>query len=1853
MILKYWRSGIGILTDAAARLWGVTHWRPPELERDGRAGGIAADAQRRSMPNSRALIFCFIISCFCRADMAMAVPPETEITNVARATYSVGSLDGITSESNVVTVTTENERSQSTLEFMRYAPGNSSADLIQVATTYYSSSGLPSGPFEPLAPPLGPDGVSNIDISQPLPLVSSTRFTLGEPIFIRLADTDQNLDSFINETVLVNLVSAQNGESELLRLSETDLNSGIFSGYIQTGFGLASAAYNGAVAAQEGQRLQAGYYDVYDSLDISSDTLTFLMQGTSIFINKSASKSVVSPGDYLQYSLKVENTSTVTLDDIYINDNLPYSTRYQPGSATFDGIPGSDPQISNDGRVLTFSSDTLAPGESFQINYVVEVGSAAKPGELTNRAHATDVTGQISNMAAATVKVREELFRIETFIAGRVFIAECDTASAGQAGRGLAGVRIYLEDGTYAVTDSNGMYHFEGIAPGTHVLQLDREGLPGQYEVVSCEENSRSAGSPYSKFVDLQAGSLWQVDFEVLLRPKQTGELKLRLSSRLDSTMIHYKVGLERSVVPLRNLRLMVMLPEQLKYLEGTGRLAEYPVADPSIAGQVLTFNLGDMPEERSKTLTFDAALCPFDTTAELRTECFMIFDTPDSANQKTQIVWNSLTISAHENRLPSAPIMLSPYFPSFEVKLDSLMKNNLDDIIDRYKESHIKHIYITGHSDNTPINPRSRSIYPDNYALSLARARTVAEYLVDGLDLDSSQFTVTGKGPDDPIAEEIIRGRNDLNRRVDIKVISEKITKYQLLDIARGEDSLSVDIIGIRPGESEEAQAAQEESARSFADLNQEWLADDRPGFQWLWPEDNYNPPIPSLKVAIKHYPDRTPRLLLDGKQVSSLNFSETVSGGSDSVAISIWTGIDLREGTNNFSAVLYDRSGRFSVISRTIHYSGPPVGVEVVDSLSRLIADGREPAIIAVRLIDSDGYPARPGVAGEWSVDPPYMARQTVKDLRAHPLLEIAGQNPRYLVGENGIATLELQPSSRSGEALLRFHLLDREEELRVWLRPALKDWMLVGLAEGTVGYNTTRGSRSNLADAGVDDKTYSEGRAACFARGSIQGDLLLTLALDSRRWNSNPDSNMFRTINPEAFYPLYGDNMMQDYGSSSSRGIFARLEAANYYAMFGDYSTGLNVTELSRYNRTFNGLKFEGNAERKNFNLFLSRSNQAFVKDEIQGDGTSGPYALSRNNIVVNSERVVIETRDRFQNDVIISRQTMRQFLDYDIDYYSGVIFFKRPVPSRDEQFNPLFITVDYESNDANDRSYNYGGRVGIDLAEESLNVGGTYIHEGRIGGYGHLGSIDATLAVGDGIQLKTEFAASKVKEGTGRSSGNAYLIELERKMKKLSGKIFIRNLDPEFGLGQLSLSERGMRKFGAAATYRLRESLILNGHAYSQSYLSTDSRRNFGEIKINTTEKRLSAQGGIRYAEDRLADGTVNRSCQLMAGGSYKIWADRLELRLMREQSIIKNNNPDFPTRTTLGADYHISRHLTFFAQQDFASGSKLTANDTRFGFKAEPWKGARIHTDIDRRYNENAQRLFSNIGLVQAWQINDKLSLNFSLDHGELIAGEGDLFPDSTLTPASGNPDNFTALSLGGSYHEKKWSSTARIEYRDSKIEDRLGITANMFGEPRGGLGLLISTRVNKSETSSGLRKLDGDIRLGFVYRPLRTRWLALNRLDFIFSTQEGGQFDYDNWRLVENINVNCRFSTRLSTALQYGAKYMREVIGPNRYRGYTDLIGLESRYDLGSRWDIGGRLSLLHSWSLKQYQYGSGISMGYSLFKNAWASLGYNFSGFDDRDFSEGNFTARGPFLQVRFKFDDMTVKNIARSLGL
>ncbi|MCP3955166.1 MAG: hypothetical protein GY697_23550, partial [Desulfobacterales bacterium] len=444
---------------------------------------------------------------------------------------------------------------------------------------------------------------------------------------------------------------------------------------------------------------------------------------------------------------------------------------------------------------------------------------------------------------------------------------------------------------------------------------------------------------------------------------------------------------------------------------------------------------------------------------------------------------------------------------------------------------------------------------------------------------------------------------------------------------------------------------------------------------------------------------------------------------------------------------------------------------------------------------------HPVRFGVVGEFSVSSPYEAYQESDRLADMDLTISKSEEPHYSVGRDGIALIRLQPTTRTGRVMVRFPFSREENEVQVWLQPGMRDWILVGLAQGTVGHSMISGNMENLTAADQEEDFYQEGRIAFFAKGKVKGKWLLTAAYDSDRRREDPNTHLFQTVDPDTYYTLYGDDVQQQHEASSIRNLYLKIEREQFYALFGDYDTGLTVTELSRYSRRFNGLKSEYNGERYGFSLFASDTDQAFIKDEIRGDGTSGLYHLSRNNIVFNSEKVIIETRDRFRSEVIVSSRAMNRHVDYNIDYDTGTLFFKSPVYSRDENFNPTYIVVEYESQDASDEAYTYGGRGAVKLMDGRLEMGATYIHEGPRKAEGELGGLDASIDLGHGVRVKAEVAATRKEQGSEKMDGEAYLVEVTRQTDDLDAKIYFREQGEEFGLGQQNGSEGATRKMGA--------------------------------------------------------------------------------------------------------------------------------------------------------------------------------------------------------------------------------------------------------------------------------------------------------------------------------------------------------------------------------------------------------------------------------------------------------------------
>jgi chemotaxis protein MotB len=81
------------------------------------------------------------------------------------------------------------------------------------------------------------------------------------------------------------------------------------------------------------------------------------------------------------------------------------------------------------------------------------------------------------------------------------------------------------------------------------------------------------------------------------------------------------------------------------------------------------------------------------------------------------------------------------------------------------------KQVTVEGHTDNVPIGPSLRAQFPDNMALSKARANTVARHLVQDGGLDPAHISAVGVADTKPVASNTKEEGRKKNRRIEIVV--------------------------------------------------------------------------------------------------------------------------------------------------------------------------------------------------------------------------------------------------------------------------------------------------------------------------------------------------------------------------------------------------------------------------------------------------------------------------------------------------------------------------------------------------------------------------------------------------------------------------------------------------------------------------------------------------------------------------------------------------------------------------------------------------------------------------------------------------------------------------------------------------------------------------------------------------------------------------------------------------------------------------------------------------------------------------------------------------------------------------
>ena len=1658
---------------------------------------------------------------------------DRQVTNIATVSYQLGgdAPFAVAVSTNAAVFTILPPRSPATIEFFRYSPIASFATPVAVNGSDYAPGGDTTA-FVPLPPATNPGGAV-IDTSVPVPLIPAETYLAGEVMFLSVTDSSANLDPTAIDTIEVT-IETDGGDLITLRLYEDGPDTGRFWGYVNstregtegddtrlttgantnltatysdafdstdvvtdsalvdplnrvfssttgelvsgatvtlidavtgapaTTFGVDGfSAFPASQVSGEGVRDEAGLlyelgegefrypdapagsylirvdppegYTFSSTLDAATITTqtdgSFILTpasfgelfttdargplrfdipldpSTDLVVSKTADVVSASVGDFVGYTVRVDNVGGATAP-LRLHDTLPMGFRYVPGTARLDGNTVADPEVDPSASAIGFDAGLIAPGESVEFRYALRVGAGAQLGDAVNRAMVLGGNGQpVSNIARAEIALREDLLSSTATVVGRISENACDGSEEWAReivrGDGVEGVRLYTETGAYTVTDADGLYSFQGVEEGVHVVQVDTETLPDGYSVMQCEESTRYAGRAFSKFIDVQGGGIWRANF----------------------------------------------------YLERTGAV--------------------DVVEE------------------------------------------------------------------------------------------------------------------------------------VESFD-----------------------------------------------------------------------------DAREYKDFDAAWLdtQDAEPAF--AYPATHRTPSRPSINLGIKHAPDQTVRLLLNGQPVNALNIDGRLRNVGNSVMLTRWRGVGILEGSNTFTAEIVNSDGTVErTLTHDVAYVTTIARARAVPDQSSLLADGRSIPQLALRLENEAGLPVHAGRMVDVDVEAPYLLHDPDRALRledtaGNELIEGLSARETFAVGADGILHVPLQPTLQTGKVTVRLRLdTGREVILHYYLEPERREWIVVGLADTELGLDTLGDNLVELEDDGgtdLGDSLKDQGRVAFFAKGLVRGDWLMTLAVDTDKGKRERDGGFRNEIDPNAYYTLYGDRSYQQLEGTSRYPLYLKLEKRQGYALFGDFATDIQEGRLTAYNRRLSGLKAEYVGEDVQMVAFAAETNQGFALDEIAPDGTSGTYRLSNRRILPQSEEIRIETRDRVRPDQILETRPLVRYLDYTLDYFTGELIFRLPVDPSDREFNPNVIVAEYETLEDAERNITAGGRAQAELADDRIRIGTTVVREDGseavAGASSSSMGVDALVQLTEGTELRLE--AARTEDRQADQTADALLAELVHTSEDLLLETYYRREEEGFGLGQRTGNTLGAQRFGVRADYVVHEGetetgrrkrATLAGAAYRETSLQSGSARNNVEVTARRETDTLDVVGGVRITTDEL-EGLADRRSVIATGTIAKrLPKYGANVSLSHEQPLAANagggseNVAAYPARTVLGIDKTVGDWAVATIRHEWLEADEGASTNTAFGLTATPWRGGALTLSGDQFTQVSGRRLGATVGLDQQIRISDAVSISAGVRDRRVLSGTAPLtqaVPDAVQSPFERNED-FSSGYLGASYRKDATSVSGRLETRSSTSGDTYIATAAAAREITETFSLAGAARGAFTEPEGSSRASSQmDARLGAAWRPRdEDDLIVFNRLDLSDRKDESG---LDSRKVVNNIALNAQVAPRWQLTVNHGVKHVQSDYGSGddvvELSSWSHLAGAETRYDLTEWLDIGARAQVLHSEGDTSWSFGP--SIGVSPVENLWASVGYNFDGYIDEDFEAAEYSRSGPFVQIRFKFDQLSTRGLLRRIS-
>ncbi|PMB54144.1 hypothetical protein CEN39_00660 [Fischerella thermalis CCMEE 5201] len=1052
----------------------------------------------------------------------------------------------------------------------------------------------------------------------------------------------------------------------------------------------------------------------------------------------------------------------------------------------------------------------------------------------------------------------------------------------------------------------------------------------------------------------------------------------------------------------------------------------------------------------------------------------------------------------------------------------------------------------------------------------------------------------------------------------------------------------------------------------------------------------------IPATTVILQFPVGARVELRVNGDLVDPSLVGRTETDANTNLVTQTWYGVSLKEGTNIITTQVVGSSE--PPVSVQVVVRGVPTQLKLETVETRIPADGRSIATIKGELRDENGNRSN---------------RDTVVTL-VSTAGEFVGTDfkpdqPGFQVeAKKGQFTASLKSSLNAQTVRIRAIANDLEAYTQLQFETALRPSLVTGIVDVRLGARGTDyySSFRDFLPPKKDNSTQLDVRSSVFATGAI-GEWLFTGAYNSSR-NLNEDCNcdnrLFRSFQfNDQNYPVYGDSSKTEVLTPSIDSVYARFErspkttgADPDYFMWGDYTT----QEFARSSQQFTSVTrqlhgFKGNYSLGNLQLtaFYGNNVEAFQRDTIAPDGTSGYYFLSRRLLVPGSENIAIELEELNRPGTVLERKQLNRGPDYEIDYDRGTILFREPIQrtdlGEDGQVLVRRIVVTYQYKGSGSDSNIYAGRLQYNF-DRTLNkeswIGTTYFQQDQGMHDFELYGADAQIALGSRGKLIAEYAHStNSSDISGKVSGSAYRIEAEGEIfPGLQGRTYYRSTDAGFANDATISFVPGQTRYGAQLTGKISPTTNLRFQYDHEDNFGTAPQPldTFEELFVPRTQavpgskvdnSLTTITAGIqqrfgkatvdvdwvhRDREDRISPESLSSNSDQLRSQLKIPITNTLTFQAINELTLSSETDAVYPDRTAFGLNWAVVPGINVsLAQQFFTRGQYDDNSITSLSVNGQHKLGR--DTTITGRYTilggANELTTQGAIGLNNRWTIAPGLKLNLAYEHvfGNFFGrtATGQQFSQPFAVGQSGYSLGFgsgDSYSIGLEYTDNpKFQASARFEHRSSDRGSNTVITAGATGK----ISPSLTALVRYQQANSANQKLTGlgdtaNLKVGLAYRdPQNDKFNALLRYEYrknpavipdtvLLGSGTGSE---DHTFAVEAIYApNWQWEFYGKYALRNSTSYLAEDL----VRTSTVNLGqLRATYRLGYSWDVVGEARVI---SQSNYtETGFVIEAGYYLTPNLRLSAGYAFGKVDDRDFS-GTRSAVGPYLGLTVKLNEL-----------